>query len=51
MAVKATFDMLLGITEIDDPIGPAKVGYKLRGFLPPDIKYLVKQIKKLHHIQ
>lgn len=50
IAVKATFDMLLGETEIDDPIGPAKVGYKLRGFLPPDIKYLVKQIKKLHHI-
>ena len=47
-SVKATFDVLLGDEEIDDPLGPAKAGYKLRGFQEPDIGSLLKRIKKLH---
>ena len=49
-SVKATFDVLLGESEIDDPLGLPQSGYKLRGFEPPDITALVGKIKKIHKL-
>ena len=49
-SVKATFDVLLGEKEIDDPLGPPKSGFKLRGFEPPDITSLVKSLKRIHKL-
>lgn len=49
-SVKATFDVLLGESEIDDPLGLPQSGYKLRGFEPPHITSLVEKIKKIHKL-
>jgi acetoin utilization deacetylase AcuC-like enzyme len=49
-SVKATFDVLLGERDIDDPLGPPKSGFKLRGFAPPDITSLVKSLKRIHKL-
>ncbi|MBN1862017.1 MAG: histone deacetylase [Dehalococcoidales bacterium] len=49
-SVKATFDVLLGETKIDDPLGPPQSGFKLRGFEPPDITSLVNSLKRLHKL-
>jgi acetoin utilization deacetylase AcuC-like enzyme len=49
-SVKATFDVLLGEKDIDDPLGPAKSGFKLRGFEPPDITPLIKSLRKIHKL-
>ncbi len=47
-SVKATFDVLLRESEIDDPLGPPQSGHKLRGFEPPDITSLIGKIKRIH---
>lgn len=49
-SVKATFDVLLGEEKIDDPLGPAQSGFKLRGFEPPDITSLIASLKRLHQL-
>ena len=49
-SVKATFDVLLGEKDIDDPLGPPESGFKLRGFGPPDITSLVKSLKRIHKL-
>jgi acetoin utilization deacetylase AcuC-like enzyme len=49
-SVKATFDVLLGESKIDDPLGPPQSGYKLRGFEPPDITGLIKTLKRIHKL-
>ena len=49
-SVKATFDVLLGEKDIDDPLGPPQPGFKLRGFEAPDITSLVKSLKKIHKL-
>jgi acetoin utilization deacetylase AcuC-like enzyme len=49
-SVKASFDVLLGEKEIDDPLGPPRSGFKLRGFEPPDITALIKSLKKIHKL-
>jgi len=42
-SVKATFDILLGNTSIDDPLGQSR-----RGFRAPNIDRLVRAIKEIH---
>ena len=49
-SVGATFKVLLGDTEIEDPLGPPQAGFKMRGFQPPDIAPLIEQLKSLHRI-
>ncbi len=49
-SVKATFEVLLGEETIDDPLGPAQSGFKLRGFAPPDITALIGTLKRLHNL-
>ncbi|MFC1938680.1 histone deacetylase [Chloroflexota bacterium] len=49
-SVKATFDVLLGEKDIDDPLGPPQSGFKLRGFGTPDITSLVKSLKRIHKL-
>jgi acetoin utilization deacetylase AcuC-like enzyme len=49
-SVKATFDVLLGESKIDDPLGPPQSGFKLRGFGPPDITSLVGSLKRIHNL-
>jgi len=49
-SVRATFDVLLGNTGIEDPQGQPKLGFKMRGFEPPDITSLIEQIKRLHNL-
>jgi acetoin utilization deacetylase AcuC-like enzyme len=49
-SVKATFDVLLGEKDIDDPLGPPKSGFKLRGFETPDITSLVTSLKRIHKL-
>jgi acetoin utilization deacetylase AcuC-like enzyme len=49
-SIKATFDVLLGESRIDDPLGPPQSGLKLRGFGPPDITPLIESLKKLHKL-
>ena len=44
-SVKATFDMLLGNTNIDDPLGQSP-----HGFEPPVISPLINLIKETHHL-
>jgi len=44
-SVKATFDVLLGNTSIDDPLGQAPPRFKA-----PDIAHLVKSIKEIHNL-
>jgi len=44
-SVKATFDVLLGNTDIKDPLGQPQ-----RGFKPPDISPLIKAIKGIHKL-
>jgi acetoin utilization deacetylase AcuC-like enzyme len=43
-SVKATFNVLLGETEIEDPLGPPPRHYA------PDIDSLVAAIKKTHRL-
>jgi len=49
-SVRATFDVLLGNTGIEDPLGQPQPGFKMRGFEPPDITSLIEQIKRLHNL-
>ena len=49
-SVKATFDVLLGEKDIDDPLGPTKSGFKLRGFEAPDITSLLASLKRIHKL-
>ena len=49
-SVKATFDVLLGNTKIEDPLGQPQPGFKMRGFKPPDISSLVESIKGIHNL-
>jgi acetoin utilization deacetylase AcuC-like enzyme len=49
-SVKTTFDVLLGEKDIDDPLGPAQSGFKMRGFSTPDIASLVKSLKVIHKL-
>jgi len=44
-SVKATFDVLLGNTDIEDPLGPPE-----RRWATPDITDLIKALKETHHI-
>ncbi|MFB0559528.1 MAG: histone deacetylase [Dehalococcoidales bacterium] len=44
-AVKATFDVLLGNTDIEDPLGQSP-----RRFATPDIAPLIKAIKETHNL-
>ena len=44
-SVKATFDVLLGNTSIEDPVGEPQAG-----FTPPDITSLVESIKRIHNL-
>ncbi len=49
-SVKATFDVLLGEKDIDDPLSRPPSGFKLRGFETPDITSLVKSLKRIHQL-
>ena len=49
-SVRATFDVLLGNTGIEDPLGQPQPGFRVRGFKPPDITPLIEQIKRLHNL-
>ncbi len=49
-SVKATFDVLLGEKDIDDPLSHPPSGFKLRGFETPDITSLVKSLKRIHKL-
>jgi acetoin utilization deacetylase AcuC-like enzyme len=49
-SVKATFDVLLGEKDIDDPLIHPLSGFKLRGFETPDIASLVKSLKRIHKL-
>jgi len=44
-SVKATFDVLLGNTTVDDPLGQST-----RGLVAPDIAPLIKRIKEIHNL-
>jgi len=44
-SVKATFDVLLGNTDIEDPLGQAPGGARA-----PDITRLIESIKGIHHL-
>ena len=44
-SVKATFDVLLGNSNIEDPLGESP-----HRFTAPDIDYLAKKIKKIHDL-
>jgi len=44
-SVKATFDMLLGNTAIEDPLGQASAGFEV-----PNIAPLIKKIKEIHNL-
>ena len=44
-SVKATFEVLLGNTNIEDPLGQPQPGFK-----PPDISSLVESIKRIHNL-
>jgi acetoin utilization deacetylase AcuC-like enzyme len=44
-SVKATFDVLLGKTAIEDPLGPAPDGPGA-----PDIAPLIKRIREIHNL-
>jgi len=44
-SVKATFDVLLGNTNIEDPLGKSR-----RGLATPDIAPLIKAIKEIHNL-
>lgn len=44
-SVKATFDVLLGDTNIDDPLGQSPYRFE-----PPGISSLIKSIKEIHHL-
>lgn len=45
ISVKATFDVLLGKSEIEDPIGPPESRWAV-----PDISELVAHVKEIHHL-
>jgi len=49
-SVRATFDVLLGNTGIEDSLGQPQPGFKMRGFEPPNITSLIEQIKQLHNL-
>jgi len=44
-SIKATFDVLLGNSEIDDPLGKASAARKPEGF-----DKHIQEIKRIHHI-
>ena len=44
-SIKATFDVLLGNTNIEDPLGQAP-----HRFEPPNIASLIKSIKEIHNL-
>lgn len=44
-SVKATFDVLLGKTNVEDPLGPAPERYS-----SPDIANLVESVKEIHNL-
>ena len=44
-SVKATFDMLLGNTAIEDPLGQPPPGFEA-----PNIAPLIKKIKEIHNL-
>jgi len=44
-SVKATFDVLLGESKIEDPLGQPQPRFK-----PPDISPLIKAIKRIHNL-
>jgi hypothetical protein len=45
-SIKATFDVLLGNLEIDDPLGEASVAGKPEGF-----DEHIEAIKRIHHLE
>jgi len=45
-SVKATFDVLLGNTDIEDPLGQAP-----HGFAVPDLTSLIETIKEIHNLR
>lgn len=49
-SVRATFDVLLGNTGIEDPLGQPQPGFRVREFEPPDITPLIEQVKRLHNL-
>ena len=49
-SVKATFDVLLGNTDIEDPLGQPQPGFKMCGFGAPDITSLVESVKIIHNL-
>ena len=49
-SVKAAFDVLLGNTNIQDPLGESQARFKLRAYGAPDITSLVESIKVLHNL-
>ncbi|MBI4187171.1 MAG: histone deacetylase [Chloroflexi bacterium] len=44
-SVKATFDVLMGDTDIEDPLGQPQ-----RRFQAPDLARLISSIKRIHHL-
>ncbi|MBE9512693.1 MAG: histone deacetylase [Chloroflexi bacterium] len=44
-SIKATFDVLLGSTSIEDPLGQPQPGFKL-----PSITSLVESVKRIHNL-
>jgi acetoin utilization deacetylase AcuC-like enzyme len=49
-SVKATFDVLLGNTDVDDRLGQPQPGFKMYGFGPPDIISLIESVKRIHNL-
>ena len=49
-SIKAAFDVLLGNTDIEDPLGEPQSGFRMRGFRPPDITSLVEKVKRIHKL-
>jgi hypothetical protein len=45
-SIKAVFDVLLGNSEIDDPLGKASVARKPEGF-----DEHIQEIKRIHHLE
>ena len=44
-SIRATFDVLLGKTKVEDPLGQSP-----RGFQTPSIDSLLKKIKEIHNL-
>jgi acetoin utilization deacetylase AcuC-like enzyme len=45
-SIKAVFDVLLGNSEVDDPLGKASMARKLEGF-----DEHIREIKRIHHLE